>query len=54
MINPDFGISAVMIFLSSFLITFFVTPVLIRKMFARGLVGQDMNKQGKPKVAGVG
>jgi len=54
MINPDFGISAVMIFLSSFLITFFVTPVLIRKMFARGLVGQDMNKQGKPKVAELG
>ncbi len=42
------------VFLSSFLLTYFVTPVLIRKMVARGLTGKDMNKYSRPEVAELG
>ena len=38
----------------AFLVTFFVTPKLIRKLFASNIVGKDMNKPGKPEVAEMG
>jgi len=42
------------IFTASFLVTFFVAPVLIPRLKARGLVGIDMNKLEKPKIAELG
>lgn len=39
---------------ASFLATFFVTPVLVRKLSAAGIVGRDMNKPGFPKVPEMG
>ena len=41
-------------FLLSFLSTFFVIPLWIKKAKKAGLVGQDMNKSGKPEVAEMG
>ncbi len=40
--------------ISAFLITFLVTPFLIKRMKVRGLVGVDMNKYDKPQVSEVG
>lgn len=42
------------VFVSSFVLTYLVTPVLIRKMVQRGLTGRDMNKDGRPEVAEMG
>ncbi len=42
------------IFASSFLLTYLVMPALIRRMFARGISGQDMNKLSKPEIAELG
>jgi UDP-N-acetylglucosamine--dolichyl-phosphate N-acetylglucosaminephosphotransferase len=47
-------LSLTIIFLSSFFLTYFVTPIMIRKISKRGIVGKDMNKIGKPKVAEMG
>jgi UDP-N-acetylglucosamine--dolichyl-phosphate N-acetylglucosaminephosphotransferase len=41
-------------FLLSFLTTFLVTPLWIKKAKRAGLVGKDMNKSGKPEVAEMG
>ncbi|MAG18447.1 MAG: hypothetical protein CL944_03170 [Candidatus Diapherotrites archaeon] len=50
----EFFLSLFFVFLSSFVLTYLVTPVLIRKITARGLTGRDMNKlMGKP-VAEIG
>ncbi len=38
----------------SFLTTFFITPLWIKKAKKAGLVGKDMNKLGKPEVAEMG
>lgn len=46
--------SILMVFLSSFFLTMIVTPVMIRKMLKRGLVGKDMNKLGHPRIAEMG
>ena len=51
---PEFFLSLLAIFLFSFLITFLITPILIRKMAARGLTGKDMNKFSRPEVAEMG
>lgn len=40
--------------LLSFLTTFFITPLWIKKAKKAGLVGGDMNKSGKPEVAEMG
>jgi UDP-N-acetylglucosamine--dolichyl-phosphate N-acetylglucosaminephosphotransferase len=40
--------------LLSFLSTFLVTPLWIKKAKKAGLVGRDMNKSGKPEVAEMG
>ena len=53
-IESNFALSFLIIFLASFFLTFKVVPVLIRKMSARGLVGKDMNKLGEKKVAELG
>jgi len=50
----EFGLAVLAVFLSSFLVTFLVTPPLIRKMSARGLVGKDMNKIEKPEIPELG
>ncbi len=47
-------LSFVLVFSSSFLLTSFILPVLIRKMSARNLVGKDMNKLSKPEVSEMG
>ena len=47
-------LSLFLVFITSFLLTYLVTPVLIRKMLRRGLVGADMNKIEKPKIAELG
>ncbi|MCX8197379.1 MAG: hypothetical protein N3G80_03645 [Candidatus Micrarchaeota archaeon] len=39
---------------SSFLITFFAMPILIRKLLAAGITGRDVNKSGQPEVAEMG
>ncbi|HIH09598.1 MAG TPA: glycosyl transferase family 4, partial [Candidatus Diapherotrites archaeon] len=49
-----FSLSLAAVFLSSFILTFLVTPVLIRKMAKRGIVGKDMNKYEKPGIAELG
>ncbi len=43
-----------LVFASSFALTYFITPILIRKLTARGLTGKDMNKVSKPEVAELG
>jgi len=40
--------------LTSFLITYFATPILIKKMKAHGLVGIDVHKPSKPVCAEMG
>ncbi|HZX19947.1 MAG TPA: glycosyl transferase family 4 [archaeon] len=42
------------IFFAAFGLTYFITPILIRKMSERGLIGKDMNKLQKPEVAELG
>ncbi|MFA6489904.1 MAG: hypothetical protein WCT52_04465 [Candidatus Micrarchaeia archaeon] len=42
------------VFLCSAMITLFATPFLIRKLVASGMVGNDVNKEGKPAVAEMG
>ncbi len=46
--------SVAAVFLSAFLLTYFITPVMVRKIAARGLTGKDMNKLGQPQVAELG
>ncbi len=46
--------SGLIVFLSSFLTTFILIPALIPRLKKRGLVGIDMNKLSKPKVAELG
>jgi len=47
-------LAIMLVFLASFLLTVKVTPVLIRKMVARGLTGKDMNKLESEPVAELG
>lgn len=42
------------IFLCSAAITLFAMPFLIRKLFAAGITGNDVNKEGRPQVAEMG
>jgi len=42
------------VFLCSALITLFSMPFLIRKLFASGMAGNDVNKEGRPAVAEMG
>ncbi|MFV2041126.1 MAG: glycosyl transferase family 4, partial [Candidatus Hydrothermarchaeales archaeon] len=42
------------VFATSFLVTFFLTPLWIRAAPHAGLVGKDMNKYDKPDVAEIG
>ena len=42
------------VFLSSLLITALCLPVIIRKMLAAGITGNDVNKKGMPTVAEMG
>ncbi len=42
------------IFVSSFLLTYFITPIMIHKIAKRGIVGQDMNKFSRPQVPEMG
>lgn len=41
-------------FLMAFIITFLFTPLLIKKLKERGIVGKDMHKPDKPEVADSG
>lgn len=41
-------------FITSFLVTLFLTPLWIRGASRAGLVGKDMNKAGRPDVAEIG
>ncbi len=43
-----------LLFLASFLPTYFAMPFFIRRMHARGLTGKDMNKNSKIEVAELG
>ncbi|MCX8197575.1 MAG: hypothetical protein N3F07_00030 [Candidatus Micrarchaeota archaeon] len=43
-----------LVFASSLSITFFSLPFLIRKLAASGIVGKDVNKEGKPEVPEMG
>ena len=47
-------ISLIGVFVFSFIITFLITPVLIRKMLGRGLIGKDLNKLKPVPVAELG
>ncbi len=40
--------------LISFIITFLFTPILIKKLIQKGIVGKDMNKPGMPYIADTG
>lgn len=53
---PDFYflVALAAIFLTSFGLTYSVTPILIRKMIKRGIMGKDMNKLSKPEIAELG
>jgi len=42
------------ILVTSFCITYFALPAIIRKAAAAGMVGHDVNKPGKPEVAEMG
>jgi UDP-N-acetylglucosamine--dolichyl-phosphate N-acetylglucosaminephosphotransferase len=42
------------VFACSAAITYFSMPFLIRKLFAAGITGNDVNKEGKPAVAEMG
>lgn len=44
----------ILVFVVSFLVTFFLTPVLIRKLRAAGMVGVDVHKERKTRVAEMG
>lgn len=50
----EFAVSIAFVFFSAFALTYLVTPILIRKMAARGITGKDMNKFSKPEVAEMG
>ena len=47
-------LSSAFLIACSAIVTFVITPKIINRMKARGLVGKDMNKQGKPEVAEMG
>ncbi|MFH1751985.1 MAG: hypothetical protein ABH821_03560 [archaeon] len=47
-------IAFILIFLAGFLVTFLVTPKLIKRFHAKNLNGKDMNKFEKPLVAELG
>ncbi len=47
-------IALIAIFVFSSVLTYVVTPIMIRKMLKRGIVGEDMNKFDRPKVAEMG
>ncbi|MFP4634100.1 MAG: MraY family glycosyltransferase [Candidatus Aenigmatarchaeota archaeon] len=47
-------IASLILFTFSFLVTFFVTPKLIKYLKQAGITGKDMNKKDKPKVAEMG
>ncbi len=42
------------VLVTAFCLTFFAMPVIIRKMKVAGIVGNDVNKPGKPEVAEMG
>ena len=48
------SLTIMLCFLFSLLSTYIVLPKLIKKMNARGIVGTDMNKIKKPKIAEMG
>ena len=39
---------------AAFIVTFLITPFVIKRFKARGIVGKDINKLGKPEVAEMG
>lgn len=41
-------------FLIAFLVTYFLTPILIKAAKKKGIVGKDVHKKGKPEVAELG
>ncbi len=43
-----------LIFLISFLVTYFLTPIFIKKLKSVGIVGRDVHKEDKPEVAEMG
>lgn len=53
-VETNLLISLIGVFGFSFIITFLITPVLIRKMLDRGLIGKDMNKLKPGPVAELG
>jgi UDP-N-acetylglucosamine--dolichyl-phosphate N-acetylglucosaminephosphotransferase len=48
------GPELVLLMALAFFMVYFAVPVWIRKMHALGIVGNDMNKPGKPEVAEMG
>ncbi len=53
-VQTAFILSIAAVFALSFAITYAITPVMIRKMAARGITGKDMNKLARPEVAEMG
>ena len=49
--NINFFLASAVIFGISFVVTYYTTPHVIRRMRELGIVSPDMNKKGKPKVA---
>ncbi|MEM4261456.1 MAG: glycosyl transferase family 4 [Candidatus Diapherotrites archaeon] len=50
----DLIATLIAIFTFSSLLTYIITPIMIRKMVRRGITGKDMNKYEKPEVAEMG
>src|SRR5437016_5039065 len=48
------GLGVLVTVLLAFVLVLLVTPPLIRKMVAGGMVGKDVNKRSKPEVAELG
>ena len=42
------------VLLTSFCLSYFALPAIIRKAKAAGMVGHDVNKPGRPEVAEMG
>jgi len=52
--NIDFFAACAVIFLISFLVTFFITPKAIRKLEERRIVAPDLNKPERPAIPKIG
>ncbi len=54
-LQPDMSAASVaLVFLGSFLLTYFITPIMIRRIGSRGLTGRDMNKLDKQEIPEMG